>query len=150
MSFLIAAIGRMRAGPEAELFARYAGRIRPKLEVCELAEGKGAAAEVKRREGEALLAALPPSGAVMALHPAGKILSSEAFAETLQTALEQSGRVSFLIGGAEGLAEPVLARADRAVSFGAMIWPHMLARVMLAEQIFRARAITAGHPYHRG
>ncbi len=58
--------------------------------------------------------------------------------------------VCFLIGGAEGLDAPVLRRADHVLSFGAMTWPHMLARVMLAEQLYRARSIASGHPYHRG
>ncbi len=150
MSLFIVAVGRLRAGPEADLFGRYAERIRPKLTVTELAEGRGSADEIKRREGEAMLASLPASAYVVALTPGGALASSEALARDIQAWLDAGRKIFFLIGGAEGLAPGVLARADAAISFGPMIWPHMLARVMLAEQIFRARCISAGHPYHRG
>ena len=143
------AVGRMRAGPEAELFARYAVRLRPALAVVELAEAKGSAAEVKRREGEAILAALPGQAMVVALDLGGESVDSAALAVRLDGWLAGQRPVCFVIGGAEGLSAAVMARADHAVSLGPMTWPHMLARVMLAEQLYRARAIAQGHPYHR-
>ena len=143
------AVGRLRAGPEAELFARYNARLRPGLEVTEVPEGAGAAAEIKRREGEALLAAVPRDGFVVALDLGAAPVSSEAFAALLDGWLAQGRKPAFLLGGAEGFAAPVLARADFVLSLGALTWPHMLVRVMLAEQIYRARAIASGHPYHR-
>jgi 23S rRNA (pseudouridine1915-N3)-methyltransferase len=145
----ILAIGRSRDGPEAELFARYSARIRPALALTELADGKGAPAEIKRREGEALLAALPAHAFVIALDQAGETLDSATFATRLEGWLSLARPICFLIGGAEGLDRPVLTRADFVLSLGAMTWPHLLARAMLAEQIYRARSITAGHPYHR-
>jgi 23S rRNA (pseudouridine1915-N3)-methyltransferase len=145
----VIAVGRLRAGPEAELFARYNARLRPPMSVVEVAEGHGAPVESKRREGEALLAALPPGGFAVALDLGGVAESSEAFAVRLERWLGQPRTLCFVIGGAEGLDAAVLARADAVLSLGPLTWPHMLVRVMLAEQLFRARAIASGHPYHR-
>jgi 23S rRNA (pseudouridine1915-N3)-methyltransferase len=144
------AIGRLRAGPELDLFERYRARIRPKLELTELPEARGSAAEMQLREGAALLAALPAKARLVALDLGAKPQTSETFAAALDLWLQDARPVCFVIGGAEGLHADVLARAGHKLGFGALTWPHMLARVMLAEQIFRARAITAGHPYHRG
>ena len=144
------AVGRLRDGPEAELFARYNARLRPGIAVTEIAEARGAPAEVKRREGEALLAALPNAAFVVALDPGGATPDSEEFSRLLERWLAAGRPVCFLIGGAEGLDAPVIARADYVLSLGRLTWPHFLARVMLAEQLYRARSIAAGHPYHRG
>jgi 23S rRNA (pseudouridine1915-N3)-methyltransferase len=143
------AVGRLRDGPEAELFARYNARLRPKLAVTEVAEARGAPAEVKRREGAALLAALPASAFVVTLDPGGEAPDSEALARLLDRWLAAGRPVCFVIGGAEGLDAPVIARADFVLSLGPLTWPHFLARAMLAEQVYRARSIAAGHPYHR-
>ncbi len=143
------AIGRARDTPEAALFARYAGRLRPRLELVEIAEARGAPAELKRREGEALLAALPADAFVVALDRTGVQPDSLALAALVERWLGMGRPVCFLIGGAEGLDAPVLRHADHVLSMGAMTWPHMLARVMLAEQLYRARSIASGHPYHR-
>lgn len=145
----VMAIGRLRDGPEAELFARYAGRMRPKLGLVELAEARGAPVEVKRREGAALLGALPVNAFVVVLDLGGEAVDSVRFASKVERWLGSGRTVCFLIGGAEGLDAPVLARADAVVSLGAMTWPHFLVRAMLAEQLFRARSIASGHPYHR-
>jgi 23S rRNA (pseudouridine1915-N3)-methyltransferase len=143
------AVGRLRDGPEAELFARYNARLRPKLAVTEIAEARGAPAEVKRRESEALLTAIPDAAFVVALDPGGAPSDSEELARNLERWLASGRSVCFLIGGAEGLDATVLSRADHVLSFGRLTWPHFLARAMLAEQVYRARSIAAGHPYHR-
>jgi 23S rRNA (pseudouridine1915-N3)-methyltransferase len=143
------AVGRLRDGPEAALFARYNARLRPKLAVTEIAEARGAPAEVKRREGAALLAALPAAAFVVALDPAGAAPDSAELARLLERWLAGGKPVCFVIGGAEGLDATVIARADQVLSLGRLTWPHLLARVMLAEQVFRARSMAAGHPYHR-
>ncbi len=143
------AVGRIGRGPEAELFARYADRIRPRLTVTEIAEGRGSAAEIKRREADAILAALPAGAFVVALDIDGAAEGSESLARRLERWMEAGRPVCFVIGGAEGLEAQVIARADATLSLGKLTWPHLLARVMLAEQMFRARAISAGHPYHR-
>lgn len=145
----IVAIGRSRDGPEAELFARYVTRIRPALNLTELPDGYGAPAEIKRREGEALLAALPAGAFVISLDLAGEALDSPSFSRRLEGWLGLSRPLRFVIGGAEGLDAPVLDRANFVLSLGCLTWSHLLARAMLAEQIYRARTIAAGHPYHR-
>src|ERR1035438_4531219 len=102
MLMRVIAIGRSRDGPEAELFARYSARIRPALGLTELADGKGAPVEIKRREGEALLAALPAQSFAIALDVAGEMLDSASLAARLEGWLGLSRPICFLIGGAEG------------------------------------------------
>jgi 23S rRNA (pseudouridine1915-N3)-methyltransferase len=143
------AVGRIGRSPEADLFARYAARIRPPLAVTELAEARGSAGEKKRREADAILDALPEKAFAVVLDPGGIAPGSEVFSAMLDRWLASGRPVCFVIGGADGLDAKVLARADATVSLGPLTWPHLLARVMLAEQVFRARAISAGHPYHR-
>ena len=143
------AVGRLKPGPEADLFALYNARLRPPLAVTELPEARGSAAEVRRREGAALLAALPDNALLVAMDLGGLAPTSEALA-TLTERWEASGKpVAFAIGGAEGLDPAVLARAAQRLSLGPMTWPHFLVRGLLAEQLYRAQAIRAGHPYHR-
>lgn len=144
------AIGRIGRGPEAVLFADYASRLRPALDIREIAPATGSPAEIRRREGDALLAALGTRDIPVALDMGGSQIGSEAFAGLLQAWLDSGRRPAFIVGGAEGLAEAVTSRAQYTLSLGAMTWPHMLVRVMLAEQIYRAQCIAAGHPYHRG
>jgi 23S rRNA (pseudouridine1915-N3)-methyltransferase len=145
----VIAVGRLKDAPEAALFARYADRMRPKLSLTEIPEARGAPAEIKRREGAALLAALPGVAFAVALDQGGEAPDSARFAVLLERWLGLGRPVCFLIGGAEGLDAAVLARADVTLSLGALTWPHFLARAMLAEQLYRARTIAAGHPYHR-
>jgi 23S rRNA (pseudouridine1915-N3)-methyltransferase len=142
-------IGRLPHGPEAELFARYNGRLRPKFVVSEIAEPRGAPAEVKRRAGAALLAALPDQAFTVALDPGGTMPNSDELAQLLLRWRAGGRPVCFLIGGADGLDASVIARASYVLSLGRLTWPHLLARVMLAEQVYRAQSIAAGHPYHR-
>ncbi len=142
------AIGRQRQSPEAALFRRYAERIRPRLELREFPEAAGSPAEIKRREAGLLLAALHPDERLIALDPEGLAPDSAGLARLLRGWMERGGPC-FVIGGAEGLDGSVLSRADAALSLGALTWPHLLARAMLAEQIYRAQMINIGHPYHR-
>jgi 23S rRNA (pseudouridine1915-N3)-methyltransferase len=114
-------------------------------------EARGAAnpAELRRREGEALRAALTEATLAVALDLGGEAPTSEGLA-ALTARWEETGRpLAFLIGGAEGLDPAVLARADHRLSLGPLTWPHFLVRGLLAEQLYRAQAIRAGHPYHR-
>lgn len=101
-------------------------------------------------EAEHLRRVIPPGGLVVVMDERGEGVSSPAFAEMLAR-WRDDGRqdVSFVIGGADGLDPALRADADRALSFGAMVWPHMLVRVMLSEQLYRAATILAGGPYHR-
>ena len=149
MMLRLIAVGRLRGGPEAELFDRYNARLRPKFALTEIAEARGSPAEVKRREGSALLAALPDPAFVVALDSGGNAPDSEELARLLERWLATGRIICFLVGGAEGLDSTVLARTDYVLSLGRQTWPHFLVRAMLAEQVYRARSIAAGHPYHR-
>ncbi len=101
-------------------------------------------------EAAALQKALPEAAVLICLDERGALLSSPEFATRLQGWAEQGRRdIVFMIGGADGLDPALRARADLVLSFGQMVWPHKLARVMLAEQIYRAATILAGGPYHR-
>lgn len=132
-----------------ELFARYAKRIRPALTLMEFADGQGSPAEIKRRESEAILAALKPDEFLIALDIDGIAPDSAELAQMLTTWQQRSRKLAFVIGGAEGLDASLLARAGAKFSLGPLTWPHMLVRPMLAEQIYRAQSILTGHPYHR-
>lgn len=155
MNYHILAVGRFGRGrshsAERELFEQFAKRILPPLAVIEVEEKRPlAVAERMKREAELLRAALPAGAFVIALDERGKTLSSEEFARRIGD-LRDGGRrdIAFLIGGADGLEKSLRESADLVISFGRMTWPHMLVRGMLAEQIFRAQSILAGHPYHR-
>ncbi len=143
------AVGKGGSGPERELFDRYAKRIKPALALVEFPDGVGSPAEIKRREADAILAALKPDEFVIALDLDGATPDSPGLARLLAGWLERSRKLAFVIGGAEGLDAAVLTRAGAKLSLGKLTWPHMLVRPMLAEQIYRAQMILAGHPYHR-
>jgi 23S rRNA (pseudouridine1915-N3)-methyltransferase len=147
----IAAIGRASRGPERDLYEHYAGRIRWPLTLRELEERrKLSPPEMMRREGELLLQAAPAGARLVALDRRGKLIDSETFARRLGGWRDDSvPDVAFLIGGADGHAGSLLEKASLVLSFGAMTWPHLLARAMLAEQIYRSQQLLAGHPYHR-
>ena len=159
MRLLIAAVGKLKQGPERELFAHYLGRAEAAgrklhlspLTVLEVAESKATTAGARiQAEAEALLAKVPSSHRLVCLDRQGEALSSAAFAELLAKWRDGGAEgVAFLIGGADGLPPETLAKAAKAISLGPMTLPHGLARIVLAEQIYRAATILAGHPYHR-
>jgi 23S rRNA (pseudouridine1915-N3)-methyltransferase len=143
------AIGRIKPGPEAALFAQHNTRLRPPLEVSEFAEARGSPAEIRQREGAAILAALPAGALLVAMDLGGAAPTSEALAALTTRWMEAARPLAFAIGGAEGLDPSVLARAEARLSLGPLTWPHFLVRGLLAEQLFRAQCIREGHPYHR-
>jgi len=145
------AIGRARRGPEQALFAHYAERLRHPFKLVEVEEKRPlSGAELQDREAALLLAAIPEGAAVIALDERGKHLDSPAFAKTLADWRDRGVRsTAILIGGADGLTDAVRARADLVLCLGKMTWPHMLVRGLIAEQLYRAQQIDAGHPYHR-
>jgi 23S rRNA (pseudouridine1915-N3)-methyltransferase len=107
-------------------------------------------AELKLREAGLILAAVPPGARLVALDTAGEGWTSSLFADRLARWRDSGvAALAFAIGGADGLGAPVVARADAVLSLGAMTWPHLLARSLLLEQLYRAQQILAGHPYHR-
>jgi 23S rRNA (pseudouridine1915-N3)-methyltransferase len=108
-------------------------------------------AVLKAREAELILGALPPGACLVALDERGAEWSSRAFADRLAGWRDRGiGELAFAVGGAEGLDQAVLDRAETVLSLGPMTWPHFLARSLLLEQLYRAQQIRAGHPYHRG
>jgi len=145
----------MKSGPERTLVEDYVTRFdrtgRPlslgPLEMVEVEDRKGGG-----KAAEAMLLQRAASGAdlVCILDERGKALSSPDFSKHLSDWRDQGlGSVAFLIGGADGLTPELRKEAGFALSFGAMVWPHMLVRVMLTEQLYRAASILAGTPYHR-
>jgi len=152
MRLEILAIGRARAGPERDLYESYAKRITWPVKLRELEEKRPLPpAELKEREGQLILSAIPRDSMVLALDERGKSRTSEEFARLIAD-IRDEGRscAAFVIGGAEGLSVALCDRADLLIGFGRQTWPHMLVRAMLMEQIYRAQQILAGHPYHRG
>lgn len=157
MRIVVAAIGRARAAPEQALFDDYARRLVRSgpagltLELAEAEERRKLAVEARRAAEGALLLARAPQGAlIVALDARGKTLSSEDFARQLARWRDDgTAALAFVIGGADGLDPALLKRARLVLSLGAMTWPHLLVRAMLAEQIYRAQSILLGHPYHR-
>jgi len=153
MRIQILAVGRAKAGPERALFDHYAGRTRQPfiLELKEVEEKRAlSGAELKRREGELLMAQIPDGAIIIALDERGKSIPSADFAEKLEGWRDGGVRdVVLLIGGADGLDEAVRRKAALVLAFGAATWPHMLVRGMAAEQVYRAGCILTGHPYHR-
>jgi 23S rRNA (pseudouridine1915-N3)-methyltransferase len=143
------AVGRLGDGPEAALFERYNTRLRPRLVTVEVPIARGSAPVIKRKEGAALLAALPRDPFVVPLDLGGHALDSEAFSARLGLWARLARPICFVIGGAEGLGAAVVDRADYVLSLGPMTWPHFLVRAMLAEQLYRAQSMAQGHPYHR-
>ena len=142
----LVAVGRMKDRAELALVERYLKRLRPALDIVELADGRGSPDEIKRREAQAILAACPPRSHVVALDESGQNWSSVAFAQAMQDWQAQGRTPCFVIGGAEGLEASVLVRADARLSLGQLTWPHLLGRIMLVRQIYRAQASAGGHP----
>jgi 23S rRNA (pseudouridine1915-N3)-methyltransferase len=158
MLITIAAVGKLKAGPERELFDRFvdrAGNAGRKLGLTfttrEFSESRAASPPIRKdQEAAALLGVLMPSGLLVALDEGGKNLDSRAFAEQLRKWRDDgAGDLTLAIGGADGHGPALLAKATLRLAFGPMTWPHQLARLMLAEQLYRAVTILSGHPYHR-
>jgi 23S rRNA (pseudouridine1915-N3)-methyltransferase len=159
MKLLLAAVGRLKAGPERELAARFqerAAAIGRKLgfrsiEIVEIEEGRDRRSEDRiRAEAATLARAIPENAAIVALDARGKALSSGDLARRLERWRDRGTPTAiFLIGGSDGLAEPLRERAELVLAFGAATWPHQLVRIMLLEQLYRAMSILSGHPYHR-
>ena len=159
MRIIVAAIGRLKKGPETDLAERYAKRttqtgrtlgLRP-VEIIEIRESRADEANKRMLEESIALANIIPQGAaVVLLDVLGENVDSEGFAAQLSTwRANDRPAVVFIIGGADGLSPSLRDKAQLRLSFGAATWPHQLVRAMLLEQIYRATTILTGHPYHR-
>ena len=155
MRVSICAVGRLKKGPEAELIRDYLDRFARTgrqlglgpADVIEIDERK---ASTMSEEAALLRKAVQPGAVLCVLDERGKVMTSPDFAAQLARWRDTGrGHVVFMIGGADGLHPDLRAQADAALSLGKMVWPHMLARVMLSEQIYRAATILSGSPYHR-
>ena len=145
MKIVILGVGRMKNSPFEKPWQDYAKRLVPPPTLVEIDDRRAS------KTRESLLAAIPPASFLVALDERGESFSSLEFARLLQNWREQ-GRttVSFVQGGgADGLPTEVTSQSDLRLSFGRMTLPHLLARLVLLEQLYRAQTITAGHPYHR-
>ena len=154
MDLKIAAVGRLRTGPELDLVEDYLARIGKigrsvgigSASIQEVEAKKGGMAA----EGALLSKAVQSAKPVIVLDERGQILTSVEFAAKLGDWRDQGfSEAAFVIGGADGIDPCLRGKADMVLSFGKMVWPHMLVRVMLAEQLYRATSILVGTPYHR-
>jgi 23S rRNA (pseudouridine1915-N3)-methyltransferase len=160
MRIVVAAVGRLKQGPERDLVERYRKRAADAgrsvglaaFDIVEIRESR--ADSVARRmveESIAIANVIPERAATVLLDERGENVSSASFAGHLQTWRGASRPAAvFIVGGADGLAPALRERADLSVAFGAATWPHQLVRIMLLEQLYRAVTILTGHPYHRG
>jgi 23S rRNA (pseudouridine1915-N3)-methyltransferase len=155
MRVVLCVVGRLRGGPERTLVDDYLERfdrtgralgLGPS-QIIEVEDRKGGG---MKAEADLLRAAIPDGSVVVALDERGKQLGSPEFADRLAQWRDEGRRdCAILIGGADGLDPSLREQADLVLSFGKMVWPHMLVRVMIAEQIYRSAGILAGTPYHR-
>ena len=151
MRLLIAAVGKMKPGVLRDLYDEYVARLTWPVTLREVEIKKTLGTLERRRQEAELLRAVIPSGAKrLVLDERGASLSSEVFARRLGGWRDDGvAELVFLIGGADGVDQSLRVEADLVLSLGLMTWPHLLVRGMLAEQLYRAQQILAGHPYHR-
>jgi 23S rRNA (pseudouridine1915-N3)-methyltransferase len=159
MRLLVAAVGRLKQGPERELAGAYRKRAEATgrslgvrdIEIIEIRESRAQDAERRRIEEAIAIANIIPERAVVALmDERGDNIDSARLAGLLRDwRAEDRPAACFVIGGADGIAQSLRERTKIKIAFGAATWPHQLVRVMLLEQIYRAATILTGHPYHR-
>ncbi len=144
-------VGKAKSNaPEQALYDKYHARCRFALDLIEIPEARAETIDqVLAAEAQAIAARIPAQAFVICLDERGQDLTSPALARTLQTAFDAARPPTFLIGGAKGLAPDLRAKADLCLRFGRLVWPHLLIRALLVEQIYRAQTILDGHPYHR-
>ena len=151
----ICAVGRLRDSPEKTLIDDYCRRFEKTgrglaLGPLHLHEVEDKKAGGRSAEADLLGRSIPNGSLICSLDERGKLMSSPDFSKLLGQWRDQGqSDVSFIIGGADGLHSDLRAKATASLSFGKMVWPHMMARLMLTEQLYRAASILAGTPYHR-
>lgn len=146
----VIAVGKLSKGPFFDLYEDYKSRLQWSFNLHEIVSKFSNAEAIFKDEQSKIIEKLDPHAFLIVLDERGNGLRSLDFAKTLEN-LNVSGEnyVQFVIGGADGLGEEIKSRANMLLSFGQQTWPHMMARVMLMEQIYRAQQIMSGHPYHR-
>lgn len=146
MKIRIIAVGKLKASPFHDLCAEYIKRMNWTVKLVEVDAPK---ASTSAQEAPLILKQIPEKAVVIALDERGETLTSPEFATRIAKWGQAAPEVVFLIGGADGFHPTVREKAKYLLSFGKQTWPHMMVRVMLLEQIYRAQQIIAGHPYHR-
>jgi 23S rRNA (pseudouridine1915-N3)-methyltransferase len=153
MKISIISIGKFENSPHKQVFETYIKRLKWKVELKELDLKNSqnlSVTKIKEGEGALILKVLKPSSKLIVLDEDGKQFSSVAFAKMISDfAVVGDSNLSFVIGGSDGLSEEVLQKSNLKISFGKMTFPHLMVRAILAEQLYRAQSIIAGHPYHR-
>ena len=151
MNLTIIAVGRMKKGPEQSLWDGYAKRLRWPLKLIEVeAKNSFGVEEIKRKEADLLLSRVPKASVVVALDQNGLAVSSVDFSKKIGKWQDNGiNTLTLVVGGSDGLDKIVLDKAQLSISFGRMTWPHMMARVMLLEQLYRTQCILNKHPYHK-
>lgn len=159
MRIRLVAVGRMKKGPESELFETYLKRARgaghavgfSHFDIIELAESRAATPEQRKAdEAQRILEKVNPDDFLLVLDERGKEMDSRSLAALFEKEAQGGrGGLSVVIGGPDGLDESLRAKANLALSFGRMTWPHQMVRIMLSEQLYRIITIVSGHPYHR-
>ncbi len=160
MRLVIAAVGRLKDGPERDLLDRYVKRVGQagralglnSIDLFEIPEGRSSSTAQLRQVDEAarLLKQVSNAEVLVALDEGGRAMTSRTFAELIAKQRDRGAHsLAFLIGGPDGHGDAITAKADFTLSLGPMTLPHGLARIVLAEQLYRATTILAGHPYHR-
>lgn len=146
----IICIARAKKGPYYELIQDYTKRLKWNLNIIELESKHTDSKKCQQEEAEKILEHINNSAVVVALDERGDGLKSLDFAKTIENFTNNGeSHIQFILGGADGLTDEVRDKAAFLLSFGQQTWPHMMARVMLLEQIYRAQQILSGHPYHR-
>lgn len=136
-------VGKLKNDPLLDVFDDYKKRLACKFTLYEL-EGKTQADQISKIKEK-----INPSAALIVMDERGKTLSSRNFSIKIEEWFVSHGHIQFVIGGADGLGDDIRQKATMLLSFGAQTWPHMMVRVMLMEQVYRAQQISTGHPYHR-
>lgn len=159
MRLSILAVGRMKSGPERDLYDRYADRILKSgkalhfigLDLHEIAESRATDTQKRKSEEANALIQLAGEGArIIVLDEKGKDLTSQEFSQLLKSEQDMgTQKLAFAIGGPDGHGDELKNIAVRKIRLGAMTWPHQIARILLVEQIYRGITILSGHPYHR-
>jgi 23S rRNA (pseudouridine1915-N3)-methyltransferase len=158
MRIVLICVGRLKLGPEKDLFDRYCERLTAVGRLCgihgldirEIEESRARRPEDRREdEARAIEHAVPNGATTWAFDERGGVIGSANFAKDLTRLRDSDAVAAFVIGGPDGLSERYRTSVDRLISFGAMTLPHQLVRVLVAEQLYRAATLITGHPYHR-
>ncbi len=152
MKFQVIAIGKMKKGAQTALMDEYLKRLKGwQVDIREIPEAKTSNSEQRKLlDAKNIISHLDNDAFIIALDERGLNMDSIQFAQILAQSANQSfGKIIMIIGGSDGLHEDVRSRCHKLISFGKLTWPHQLVRVMLCEQIYRAKTILENHPYHK-